>query len=80
MSDYKWYKDSFLSKITLWEDGFVGFWKERFVVRFSIQFAEKIWTNLQQYYENQNLKRLTYGQIYNIIVTIEIQLYTNFKL
>jgi len=33
MSDYIWYKDNFfLSKITLREDKFAGYWKERFLV------------------------------------------------
>ncbi|RDX82562.1 hypothetical protein CR513_36632, partial [Mucuna pruriens] len=28
MSDHRWYKDTFLSKVTLREDGFANFWKE----------------------------------------------------
>ena len=47
MSDYKWYEDTFFSKVTLREDGFVGFWKERFIARLPKLFAEKVQTNLQ---------------------------------
>ena len=72
MSDYRWYKDTFLSKVTLREDEFVGFLKERFIAGLPKLFAKKVRTNLQQYYEGQNLEQLTYGQIHNIIVIIEI--------
>ena len=61
---------TFLSKVTLREDGFVGFWKERFIAGLSKLYAKKVQTNLQQYYENQDHERLTYGQIHNIIVMI----------
>ena len=69
-----------MSKVTLREDGFAGFWKEWFIARLPKLFAQKVWTNLQQYYEGQNLERLTYGQIHNIIITKGIQVCTDFKL
>ena len=77
---YRWYKDTFLSKVTLREDGFAKFWKERFIAGLPKLFAKKVRSNLQQYYENQNLERLTYGQIHNIIITTRIQVCTDFIL
>ena len=47
MSYYRWYKDTFLSKVTLREDEFAGFWKKRFIAGLPKLFAEKIRTNLQ---------------------------------
>ena len=52
MSDYRWYKDTFLSKITLREDGFAGFWKERFLASLPKLFAEKVKLNLEQHLGN----------------------------
>jgi len=41
MSHYKWYKNIFfMSKVALREDGFVGFWKERFVAGLAKLFAK----------------------------------------
>ena len=40
MSDYRWYKDTFLSKVTLREDGFAELWKEIFITGLPKLFAE----------------------------------------
>ena len=81
MSDYRWYKDPFLSKVTLREDGFVGFWKERFLVGLPKLFAEKVKLNLKQHYGKPiQYDSLTYGQIHNILIDTGIQVCTDFKL
>ena len=80
MSNYRWYKDTFLSKVALREDGFAGFWKEKFIAGLSKLFAEKFRTNLQQFYENPNFEKLRYDQIHNIIIITGIQVCTDFKL
>ena len=81
MSDYRWYKDTFLSKVTLREDGFAGFWKERFLAGLPKLFAEKVKLNLEQHYGKPiHYDILTCGQIHNIIVDIGIQVCTDFKL
>ncbi|RDX95105.1 hypothetical protein CR513_22421, partial [Mucuna pruriens] len=41
MSDYRWYKDTFPSKVTLREDGFANFWKEKFIEELPKLFSEK---------------------------------------
>jgi len=41
MWDYRWYKNIFLSKVTLREDGFAGFWKERFLAGLPKLFTKK---------------------------------------
>ena len=61
MSDYRWYKDTFFSKITLKEDGFAGFWKERFISGLPRLFAEKVRLNLEKYFETPiEYNKITY--------------------
>ena len=74
MSDYRWYKDTFLSKVNLREDGFAGFWKERFLGGLPKLFAEKVKLNLEQHYDKLiQYDFLTYGQIRNIVIDTGIQ-------
>jgi len=81
MSDYRWYKDVFLSKITLREDRFAGFWKERFLAGLPKLFSEKVKINLEDHYGKPiNYNILTYGQIHNIIIDTGIKVCTDFKL
>ncbi|KAK2428017.1 hypothetical protein QL285_026560 [Trifolium repens] len=42
MSDYRWYKDMFLSKLCLRPDGAAIYWKERFISGLPRLFAEKV--------------------------------------
>ena len=42
MSDYRWYKDTFLSKVTLREDGLARFWREQFRAELPKLFAGKV--------------------------------------
>ncbi|RDX88144.1 hypothetical protein CR513_30296, partial [Mucuna pruriens] len=81
MSDYRWYRDTFLSKVTLREDGFANFWKEKFIARLPKLFSEKVRMNLERHYSQPIVyESLTYGQLHNIITEIDIQVCTDFKL
>nr|KYP36016.1 hypothetical protein KK1_042894 [Cajanus cajan] len=67
MSDYRWYKDVFMSKITLRE--FQGFWKERFIARLPKLFFGKVKSKLETHFGNPiPYQVLTYGQIHSIVV------------
>ena len=64
MSNYTWYKDNFLSKVTLREDGFVNFWNERFLSRLPKLFSEKVKMNLERHYGKPiAYDILTHGQV-----------------
>src|ERR1044072_5685669 len=81
MSDYRWYKDTFLSKVTLREDGSSGFWKERFLAGLPKLFSEKVQQNLKTQFGNPlSYDKLTYGQIHNIIIATGLQVCNDFKL
>nr|KYP65886.1 hypothetical protein KK1_012162 [Cajanus cajan] len=74
MSDYRWYKDVFMSKITLREDRFQGFWKERFLAGLPKLFSEKVKIRLESHFGKPiPFNTLTYGQIHSIIIDTGIQ-------
>ncbi|RDX87443.1 hypothetical protein CR513_31080, partial [Mucuna pruriens] len=75
MSDYRWYKDTFLSKVTLREDGFANFWKEKFIAGLPKLFLENVRMNLEIHYGQPiAYESLTYGQLHNIIVCTDFKL------
>nr|KYP56455.1 polyprotein [Cajanus cajan] len=81
MSDYRWYKDVFMSKITLRGYGFQGFWKERLLPRLHKLFSEKVKMKLENHFGNPiSYHSLTYGQIHSIIIETGIQVCNDFKL
>ncbi|RDX69481.1 hypothetical protein CR513_51399, partial [Mucuna pruriens] len=81
MSDYRWYKDVFMSKVTLREDGFANYWKEKFISGLPKLFSEKVKTNLERYHGHPiRYETLTYGQLHNIVVQTGIQICTDFRL
>ncbi|XLR06613.1 hypothetical protein S83_034551, partial [Arachis hypogaea] len=45
MSDYRWYKDVFMSKVMIRDDAHAPFWKERFVAALPKLFSEKYYKN-----------------------------------
>ncbi|RDY09097.1 hypothetical protein CR513_06593, partial [Mucuna pruriens] len=81
MFDYRWYKDVFMSKVTLREDGFANYWKEKFISGLPKLFSEKVKTNLERYHGHPiRYETLTYGQLHNIVVQTGIQICTDFRL
>jgi hypothetical protein len=81
MSDYRWYKDMFLSKLCLRPDGAAIYWKERFISGLPRLFAEKVKSNIRQNYNGEiPFNSLTMGEISNYIVETGLQICTNYKL
>jgi len=48
LSDYRWYKDVFLTNVLKREDGLAVFWKERFIAVLPKLFGERILSKLRQ--------------------------------
>ncbi|XLT01060.1 hypothetical protein HN51_050411, partial [Arachis hypogaea] len=81
MSDYRWYKDVFMSKVMIRDDAHAPFWKERFVVALPKLFSEKVLQKLQTQFGTQiPYNSLTFGQLHNIIVQIGIEVCTDTKI
>ncbi|RDX96497.1 hypothetical protein CR513_20834, partial [Mucuna pruriens] len=55
---------SFLSKVTIGKDGYIGLWKERFIYS-----QKKVKVNLQRICGNPiSYENITYSQIHNIVI------------
>ncbi|CAL9012791.1 unnamed protein product [Prunus brigantina] len=67
LSDFRWYKDVFISRVMLRDDSNQPFWKEKFVNGLPNLFAHKIRTTLSNEQGHIDWNSLTYG---NIISTI----------
>jgi hypothetical protein len=81
MSDYRWYKDMFLSKLCLRPDGAAIYWKERFISGLPRLFAEKVKSNIRQNYNGEiPFNSLTMGEISNYIVETGLQICTDYKI
>ncbi|XLU27911.1 hypothetical protein S245_063977, partial [Arachis hypogaea] len=81
MSDYRWYKDVFMSKVIIRDDAHAPFWKERFVAALPKLFSEKVLQKLQIQFGTQiPYESLTFGQLHNIIVQTGIEICTDTKI
>ncbi|XP_050908253.1 uncharacterized protein LOC127121866 [Lathyrus oleraceus] len=81
MSDYRWYRDMFLSKLCLGSDGAADYWKERFISGLRRLFAEKVKINIKQNFNGTiAYQSLTIGKLYNYVIETGIQICTNCKL
>ena len=69
LSDFRWYKDVFTSRVMLRDDCTESFWKEKFINGLPSLFAHKIRDVLNQSTGNIEYDNLTYG---DIISTIQI--------
>ena len=63
LSDYRWYKDVFLTNVLKREDGLANFWKERFIAGLPKLFGERILSKLRQNFATNDIpfNLLTFG-------------------
>jgi len=69
LSDYRSYKDVFLTNVLKREDGVAVFWKERFIAGLPKLFGERILSKLRQNFAANDipLNLLTFGQLFGIV-------------
>ena len=69
LSDYRWYKDVFLTNVLKREDGHQQFWKERFIAGLPRLFGERILNRLRQNFDTNDIpfNSLTFGQLFGIL-------------
>ena len=81
MSNYRWYRDMFLSKLCLRSDGAADYWKESFISGLPILFAEKVKTNIKQNFnEIIPYQSLNVGELSNYVTETGIQICIDYKL
>ncbi|CAL8074441.1 unnamed protein product [Prunus armeniaca] len=80
LSDFKWYKDVFISRVMLRDDSNQPFWKEKFVNGLPNLFAHKIRTTLSNEQGHIDCDSLTYGNIISTINQAGMRMCIDFKI
>jgi len=55
LSDYRWYKDVFLTNVLKREDGLAVFWEERFIAGLPKLFGDKILSKLRHNFSTNDI-------------------------
>ncbi|KAG2703841.1 hypothetical protein I3760_06G155300 [Carya illinoinensis] len=74
MSDYRWYKDVFMSCVMLREDSQKPYWKEKFIDELPRLFAIKVKDSLIDITGYLNYDNYTYGDIVSMIQKLGISM------
>ena len=82
LSDYRWYKDVFLTNVLKREDGLANIWKERFITGLPKLFGERIRSKLRQNFATNDIpfNLLTFGQLFGIVKSEGLNLCNELKL
>ena len=66
LTDYRWYKDVFLTNVLKREDDTQDFWKERFIAGLPKLFGERILNKLRQNFRTNDIPfgLLIFGQLF----------------
>ncbi|KAG2684687.1 hypothetical protein I3760_10G086900 [Carya illinoinensis] len=74
MSDYRWYKDVFMSRVMLRDDSQKPYWKEKFIDGLPRLFAIKVKDSLTDITGYLNYDNYTYGDIVSVIQKLSISM------
>ncbi|KAI5317880.1 hypothetical protein L3X38_037587 [Prunus dulcis] len=80
LSDFRWYKDVFISRVMLRDDSNQPFWKEKFINGLPNLFAHKIRTTLSNEQGQIDWDNLTYGNIISTINQVGMKICIDFKI
>jgi len=82
LTDYRWYKDVFLTNVLKREDGLQQFWKERFIAGLPKLFGERILSKLHQNFATNDIpfNLLSFGQLFGVVKAEGLNLYNEIKL
>ncbi|KAI5323148.1 hypothetical protein L3X38_032220 [Prunus dulcis] len=80
LSDFRWYKDVFISRVMLRGDSNQPFWKEKFINGLPNLFAHKIRTTLRNEQGQIDWNNLTYGNIISTINQVGMKMCIDFKI
>ena len=69
LSDFRWYKDMFLTHVLKRPDSNAPFWKEKFITGLPNLFSQRVMTNLQKEMGTEyiDFTLMTYGQLFAFI-------------
>nr|XP_025884948.1 uncharacterized protein LOC109119544 [Solanum lycopersicum] len=81
LTDWKWYKDMFITKVMIRQDCNNDYWKEHFISGLPSHFAEKVRSKIKDRCEGKipyNL--LSYGDLITVLTIVAMELCTDLKL
>jgi hypothetical protein len=79
LTDFRWYKDVFLSRVLIRTDNRAPYWKEKFIGGLPKYFAHKVREKLNNDGHN-DYTSLTYGEIINVIKHVGLNLCNDLRL
>lgn len=80
LSDFRWHKDVFVSRVMLRDDSNQPFWKEKFINGLPNLFAHKIRTVLSNDQGHIDFDNLTYGNIISTINQVGMKMCVDMKI
>ncbi|KAI5338516.1 hypothetical protein L3X38_017787 [Prunus dulcis] len=80
LSDFRWYKDVFISRVMLRDDSNQSFWKEKFINGLPNLFAHKIRTTLSNEQGHIDWNNLTYGNLVSTINQVGMKMCVDMKI
>ena len=80
LSDFRWYKDVFISKVLSRNDCQKSYWKEKFIVGLPYFFAQKVRLDIVNNDGTIDQPSLTYGDIISSINKIGLWLCNDLRL
>ncbi|TMW96895.1 hypothetical protein EJD97_006586 [Solanum chilense] len=81
LTDFRWYKDMFITKLMIREDCNNDYWKEHFLSGLPPHLAEKVRSKIRDRFEgNIPYSQLSYGDLISLINFVAMELCTDLKL
>jgi len=71
LSDFRWYKDMFLTHVLKRSDSTKSFWKEKFITGLPNLFSQRVFTSIKKAMgvedDNIDFSSITYGQLFAFV-------------
>ncbi|GAV91030.1 LOW QUALITY PROTEIN: zf-CCHC domain-containing protein, partial [Cephalotus follicularis] len=80
LQDFRWYKDTFMTKVLTIEDANQPYWKEKFIIGLPTLFAEKINKYREKHKGVVPYEKLTYGDIVSTITKTGLEICYDIKM
>ncbi|GAV91437.1 zf-CCHC domain-containing protein, partial [Cephalotus follicularis] len=81
LQDFRWYKDTFMTKVITIEDANQPYWKEKFITGLPTLFAEKIKNKYREKHKGVvPYEKLTYGDIVSTITETGLEICYDIKM
>ena len=76
LANFRWYKDTFLTRVYTREDNQILFWKEKFLVRLPRLLGDKVRDKIHSQYVNRDIAYdiLSYGQLISYVQKVSLKI------